>query len=265
MAKQRFKEEIARRYKYGNYSVQAYLFEENYLRYLTYDDVLNGTLEPEDASFMERVRSSRRSYLPIPCFDLIRDIKRDERLFISIEDGKIWELELELDERMSHIPSEIENLTNLNRLTLYIRYPSYNMFGEKFKADSIKNLIISCHAPDITIPDLLFYFPNLENLRILGHFGEPTVQFENSFNKLPNLKILFLDNVFLTRLPDTITNLKGLTDLTLKSTPLQNLPLSLIEGLKSLRYLYLANNKNLKISENDIKELEKKITINYFK
>ncbi|KKN63922.1 hypothetical protein LCGC14_0496950 [marine sediment metagenome] len=44
LAKQRFKEEIARRYKYGNYRVQAFLFEEGYLSYLT--DAETGMISP---------------------------------------------------------------------------------------------------------------------------------------------------------------------------------------------------------------------------
>ncbi len=267
IAKQRFKEEIARRYKHGNYVVQAYLFEEGYLSYLTSAEIFSGILSVEDGSFMEKVKyKSKRSYSPIPWFDLIRDIERSDRLFISVENGKIWELELEIDERLNQVPKEIENLTSLDRLTIYIRSFSNNIFREKFKAESVKNLIISCDVSGITIPDLIFYFPNLENLRIFGYFGEPVVEFEESFKKLISLKTIFLDHVILAKLPDTITNLKKLTKLTLKNTSLQVLPLPLIENLESLKKLYLAANKELKMSEKKIKELKKKITyFTYFK
>ncbi|MHA1987357.1 MAG: hypothetical protein ACW98D_12025 [Promethearchaeota archaeon] len=265
LAKQRFKEEIARRYKYGNYTVQAYLFEEGYLSYLTKAEILDGILSPEDASFMEKVIRSKK-YSPIPCFDLIRDIERNNRYFISIENGKIWELELELDDRLNHIPREIENLNNLNRLNLLIGDFSDNIFKEKFNARSVKNLVIDCQIEGIIIPDLLFYFPNLENLRIVGYSGAPIVQLVQSFKKLMNLKLISLEYVTLTRLPETLIYLKNLTDLSIRNTDLKNLPLSLIEGLESLDWLYLAGNRELLIPEKKVKELKKKIThFNYFK
>lgn len=254
-AKQRFKEEITRRYKYGSFNVQKYLFEEGYLKYLTDADILSGMLEVEDAIFMEKII---RKYSPIPCFDLIRDTRRNDQLFLSIEDGRIWELELEIDEKWTHVPMTIETLKKLNRVALYIRYPSYNIFGVKFKVESVKNLIITCFVPDITIPDLLSYFPNLENLRVFGHFEGSNAKFENSFKKLPNLKILQLNNISLAKLPATMSYLTNLTDLTLKNTMIRDLPLSLIE-LKSLKSLYIANNKNLKIPRSMIKKLEKKL------
>ena len=118
IARQRFKEEITRRYKYGNYSVQAFLFEEGYLSYLSNDDIISGILSPEDAIFMEKV-IRYKNYSLIPCFDLIRDLERGNRLFLSIEDGKIKELELEMGNELNVIPCEIENLTQLNELIIY--------------------------------------------------------------------------------------------------------------------------------------------------
>lgn len=266
LAKQIFKEEIARRYKYGSLAVQAYLFEEGYLSYLTDADILSGILSPKDASFMERFMNSKRNYSPIPWFDLIRDIERNDRLFFSVKAGKIWELELEIDERLNRVPGEIENLTSLDRLALYIRSFSNNIFREKFKVESVKNLVIDCHVSGITIPDLLFYFPNLEGLRIVGYFGAPIVQLAQSFKKLSNLKTISLEQVILTKLPETLINLKNLTSLSLRNTPLKNISLSLIEGLESINWLYLSGNHDLKMSENKIKELKKKIAnVNYFK
>ena len=165
---------------------------------------------------------------------------------------------MEIDEKWTHVPRTIETLKKLNRVALYIRYPSYNIFGVKFKAGSVKNLIITCFVPDITIPDLLSYFPNLENLRVFGHFEGSNAKFENSFTKLPNLKILQLNNISLAKLPATMSYLTNLTNLTLKNTMIRDLPLSLIE-LKSLKSLYVANNKNLKIPRCMIKKLEKKL------
>ena len=94
IAKQRFKEEIARRYKNGSYSVQAYLFEEGYLSFLSKEELLDGILSPSDAKFMEKVMKSRENYSLVPCFDLIRDLDRGNRFFFSIENGKIKGIKL---------------------------------------------------------------------------------------------------------------------------------------------------------------------------
>lgn len=262
-AKQRFKEEIARRYKYGSFNVQRYLFEEGYLKYLTDDDVLSGILAAEDALFMEKVLNVKEKYSPIPHIELMRKQQRDYLLY-SVKEGKIWDLELRIDERITHIPKNIENLTELKRLTLYIGYPSSNIFGEEFKARSVQTLRISCGLP-IVIPDLFWYFPNLDSLEIQGYFDKSIVNLEKSFYKLLNLKNLHLSNVIFEKFPDSIVNLKKLEDLRIDNSNLQNLPLDLTEKLESLESLYLSGNKKLTISKNIIEELKKKISFfSYF-
>ncbi len=119
LAKQKFKEEIAKRYKSGNYNVQAFLFNERYLRYLTNSEVLSGVLSTKDAIFMEKIKESRNCYSLIPCFDLIRDLVRNNELFMSVKNGKIIELEIELINKFTTIPKEIENLEGLERLFIY--------------------------------------------------------------------------------------------------------------------------------------------------
>lgn len=263
-AKHRFKEDIARRYKYGNFSVQRYLFEEGYLRYLTNEDILTGILAPQDALFMEKVLSGYRRYSPIPYIDLMRKMKR-EFLLYSVREGNIWDLELQLDGNLTSIPDGIENLTELNRLTLFISYPSPNFFGEEFKAPTVQTLRISCDVLNLVIPDLFWYFPNLERLEIQGYFDKSIVNFEKSFCRLPNLKTLYISDVIFEELPDTMGKLKNLESLRISSTNLQHFPLKIIDNLESLRYLYLSNNKQLTIPKNELKELRKKIrSFNYF-
>ena len=256
-AKQRFKEEIARRYKYGSFNVQRYLFEEGYLRYLTNEDILTGILAAEDALFMEKVLSTKEKYSPIPHIELMRKMQRDYLLY-SVKEGRILDLELRINDWMTHIPNSIENLTELNRLTLFIGYPSSNIFGEEFKANSVQTLRISCGV-SVVIPDLLYYFPNLESLEIQGYFDKPIINLEKSFCRLPNLKDIVLSDIIIGKLPDSITNLKNLEDLRIDNSDLKDLPMKLIDKLESLEFLYLSGNKKLTISKKEIKELEKKI------
>jgi hypothetical protein len=265
VAMQRFKEEIARRYKYGNYTIQAYLFEEGYLSYLSRDDILNGVLSLDEANFIEKVWNFRRNYFLIPRVDLIRDIQRENRIFISVENGNIKELELEIDRELSKIPKEIKDLKYLNWLTIYIRNSCENLYEESFTLKSVTDLVIGCSAFNISIPDLFFYFPNLVNLKIYGIHCRPDVKLENSFTNLNRLENLNLDHVRIKKLPDTITELKNLQSLTIRNTSLMSLPTSIFESIKSLKALNLIHNHELQISRQKIKELEKKAKIfNYF-
>jgi hypothetical protein len=260
LARQKFKEEIARRYKYGNYTVQAFLFEEGYTSYLSRDDILTGILTPEDAIFMEKVMRHKR-YSLIPCFDLRRDVEGSNRLFMSIKNGRIKELELE----MSFIPHEIEKLTHLNQLILYIIDHCDNLFREPFSSESIRVLKIDCYT-SIALPDSLYYFPNLMKLQIRGLEGsKPALSIEKSFIKMVDLEYLHLSCVNLVALPNTIVNLKKLKSLELVDLPIKEFSMSImetLEGMDSLEWLTLTG---IKLPENQVRELECKIShLNYW-
>ncbi len=255
MAENRFKEEIARRFKNGNKAVQIYLLEEEYIYYLTYDEMIGGILEVEDYFFLKRFVN----YLPIPRFDFIKEEKREDRIFFSLENGRIRELELYIDKNSRSVPREIETLKSLERLHIHIKKRSDNIFPEHFCAESVKYLRISCRIMGMTIPDFLFYFPNLKQLRITGILSRPVVKLKNSFKKLTNLETLELEHVNIEKLPDTIINLQKLWFLTLQNTLIQNLSVETIESLKSLslKSLNLYGNKKLEISQEIIKKWRK--------
>jgi len=263
VASNRFKEEIARRYKYGNYTVQAYLFDGGYLSYLSDNDILNGILSAEDAIFMEKI-IHRENYSLIPCFDLIRDLDRSNKLFFSIENGKLNEIEILLDEYFKSIPNEIKNLKYLYKLTLYITDECDNLFGDEFRVDSVMDFVISCDKYT-NIPDLFYYFPNLKYLRIHGYQCKPKLNIEKSLGYMKELVLLNIINVNILSIPDSVKNLKKLRWMKLINLPIEDLPISEIEKLQSLELLDISENYLLKISENQIKKLEKKIqTVNYF-
>ncbi len=256
VASYKFKEEIARRYKYGNFTVQEYLFEGGYLSYLSDNEILDGILSLEDAVFMEKI-IHRENYSLIPCFDLIRDLNRSNKLYFSIENGKLNEIEILLDEYLKYIPNEIKNLKYLNKLILYIRDECDNLFGDEFRVDSVKNLVIKCFK-HTNIPDLFCYFPNLKYLRIYGYQCKPNVDLEKSFLCMNNLFLLSLINVNLSKIPDSVKNLKKLRSLTLRNLPIESLPVSVIIKLPLLEQLDITGNHELKISESQKKELKKK-------
>ncbi len=261
IAKQRFKEEIARRYKNGSYSVQAYLFEEGYLSFLSKEELLDGILSPSDAEFMEKVMKSRENYSLIPCFDLIRDLDRGNRFFFSIENGKIKEVEVVINDFLQFIPHEIEDLEKIYRLDIIITGDSSNIFEKEFLCNSKLDLRIFCidDKANIYLPDFFFYFSNLEKLRIRGFNCHPTVELEESLLNIHGLNYLSLSNVRLDYLPNSIKNQKELYKLELRGLPIKKFPVSIILGLTSLKELDLRFNFNLNLSETIRNKLKKKI------
>ncbi len=260
-ATQKFKEEIARRYKYGNYTVQAFLFEEGYLKLLSFEEILSGILEPEDADFMANFVHLSERYSLIPVLDLLRDLPRDNKFFFSVKNGRIMELELILDNKINKIPSSMENLTGLYDLRIIITAES-ELFGESFSLQSVRNLNIFCHSY-ARIPDLLFYFPNVRDLYITGnHLIQPSIELEKSLSMLNNLENLKLSFLNLLIIPDSIKNLKKLKVLSLHNLPLKSLPIAIIKDLL-LEDLILVGNDNLQISEVVINNLKKRIRVTY--
>ncbi|HEC37802.1 hypothetical protein LCGC14_0835180 [marine sediment metagenome] len=263
LAKERFKEEIAIRYKYGNKAVQTFLYVEGYLDYLTYNEKFSGILAPEDAPFMEEILDSMRDYMLIPDLDLIIEDERGNGIFFCVKNGRIKELELDIENKLRQIPSQLEKLESLERLHLYIKSRSDNIFSEKFSAKSVKYLTISCNIMGTTIPDLFHYFPNLVRLKIVGFHSKPVIKFETSFTRLLHLESLYLVHVNIEKLPDTILNLEKLRVLILRDTSIRSLSVTIIESIKSLTTLKLQGNSKLELTLTEVKKLKKKI--NFFK
>jgi len=247
--------------------VREFLFEENYLSYLSNEDIINGILTPKNGIFMEKVISSGELYAIIPYFEKLRDIDPPKnKIFMSLDDGKIKEFEIVLNKHLNRIPREIENLTALRRLNIYIDV-SYtgNIFEEIFNIPSVIYLTIICDS-NVIIPDSFHYFPNLRYLRVRGSepFNKPTISFENSFKKLTNLEELYLYFVKLKNIPNSIINLKKLNHLSLSKTTLKTLPVSLMCSLRSLKIFELKFNFNLEIQKAEIEELEKKLILSIY-
>ncbi|KKN39527.1 hypothetical protein LCGC14_0742530 [marine sediment metagenome] len=261
LAKQRFAEEIARRYKNGNKTVRRFLFEEGYLSCLSNDDILNGILTLEEAIFMEKIMAFGEQYSIFPSFEKLKGVGSKNKTYLSVRDAKIRELEIVVNKDLNRIPREIENLNILYRLNIFIQEGyNGNLFGEEFCLPSLNYLTIFCDSTAI-IPDSFHYFPNLKYLYVRGFelLNKPTISFENSFAKLTKLEELHLHSVYLKRIPDSLLNLKKLERLSLSKTTLKTLPVSLICNLRSLRSFDLKYNSDLEIQKIEIEKLEKKI------
>jgi hypothetical protein len=260
----RFKEEIARRYKNGNWTVRAFLFDGNYTSYLSIDEIVNGMLIPKDAIFMEKLLETQIDYSLVPCFDLIRDLGREGKLFFSIEKSRIKEIEVIVGNALKFIPKEIENLTQLHTLIITVKGPCENLFEQmqKMELKSITNLKIYCYTP-ITIPDSLYCFPNLESLIVRGVGCKPQISLEKSFLKTIKLSHLHLEDLIIDFLPYTIENLNKLEYLSLIDLSLKDLPIKTLKKLP-IEVLDLNRNLNLNLNDSQIRELKKKIKVNYW-
>ena len=259
-AKQKFREEISRRYKYGNETVRKFLTEEGHLSCLTNKEILSGILSPEEAIFMERIMESGEQYEITSSFQKLKGMDSRGKTYFSMRDGKIVELEIVINDYLDRIPREIELLDNLRTLNISMqeRY-DVNLFEEDFGLPSLNYLTIFCFS-STTIPDSFHFFPNLKHLYIRGLelFDRPTLSFENSFTKLPKLEELSLHLVKIEKIPDTIINLKRLKLLSLTKTTLKTLPISLICSLRFLKWLDLKYNDDLEIPPIEIGKLKKK-------
>ena len=197
-AKQRFAEEIIRRYKYGNKAVRSFLIEEGYLSGSSSEDIIDGILIPREAAFLEKIMEFGDLYEIVPYFSKMAGI-RHNKSYLSLNDGKIRELEIIIGEDLNRIPREIENLSNLNALYISVTKLYYgNLFEEEFSLPSLKRLVIDWDSTE-DIPDSFYYFPNLRCLRIKGPHEsliKPYIYFEKSgmkLSKLKELELYFLD------------------------------------------------------------------------
>ncbi len=259
-AKQKFREEISRRYEYGNETVRRFLTEEGHLSCLTNEEILSGILSPEEAIFMKKIMEYGEQYAITSSFEKLKGMDPRGKTYFSMKDAKIVELEIVINDYLDRIPREIELLDNLRTLNISMqeRY-DVNLFEEEFCLPSLKYLTIACYSPSI-IPDSFHYFPNLKSLYIRGfkNFERPTLSLENSFAELPKLERLNLWFVKLEKIPDSITKLKKLKGLSLIKTTLKTLPVSLICNLRFLRTLDLKYNDRLQISSTEFEKLKKK-------
>jgi len=189
-AKQKLAEEVVRRYKCGNAAVRSFLFEEGYISRLSNENIINGILIPEEAVFIEKMIELGERYEIVPYFAKMKGIFR-HRSYLSLEDGKINELEMIIGGYLNWIPREIENLSNLRALYITVSKLHYgNLFEEEFSVPSLKRLVINWNSTE-DIPDSFYYFPNLGYLRIKGRIESkimPSIYFEKSFTKLANLR-----------------------------------------------------------------------------
>lgn len=262
-----YKEEIAKKLRYGSYNNQRFLFSGKYMNELSHQELINGVLCAEEANVMLDISDvTKCSYKMIPSFD--EEIFRHghHNNFFSAKGGHIIELELNLSS-IAKIPSNIQNLSKLK--TLHIRIFNNNDYPLNFPIDvelnSITDLKLFLYGP-VEIADNFESLPNLQFIDIIGMNHEKRdSMFEKAANSLcllKNITSLRIQNVELKEIPASIKNLSLLTSLEIINTGLVSVPVSLFE-LKYIQNIDLSYNP-LKVTP-EIKALERKFSQKIYK
>ena len=229
-----YKEEIAKRLRYGSYNNQRFLFSGKYIDVLSSQELINGVLCPEEASVLLDISDITNClYRMIPSFDEEDFRHGHHNIYFSARDGHIIELELKLD-GMTQIPKEIQYLQKLRTLHIILYNNSSHLLKFKFNMGlySITDLKLFLYGP-IEISDDFESLSNLELLDIIGM--DPTKRSSNfervpdSFCLLKNITSLRIQNIELKEIPTSINNLIFLTSLEIINTGLVSVPISLFE------------------------------------
>lgn len=257
-AKRVFKEEIAKRLKFGSYWTQKFLFIEGYVSYLTQEELINSVLVPIEANtIMEISKLTCQDYMLITSFDDDEFRHRSGyNLYFSVKNGHVIELELVINKPHAYIPKVVKKFKELHTLYIYIGLTDEKIPDFNVKLKSLKNLKIISQG-NVTLPDVFDNFPNLVNLLIRDDFNGLT-SFESipeTIGSLSNLSRLEINKISLKSLPSSIGNLKMLDWLIIKETGLESLPTSIYD-LEYIDHIVLEGNPLKTTSE--IKNLEKK-------
>ncbi len=253
VSKKVFKEEILKRLRMKNYNVKEFLILNNYLDYLSTEDLIIGLLAPKEANILLEISQSNPcGYTLISDFEELREIPRKDRYYFINQGENIVGIELLLNDNKQEILKKTLRFKKLVQLRLLIES---DILDVNFKFETVNELeIISLKK--LRILDKFEKFPNLNILNIQGNTNIIIENNLDSIKSLKDLETLKLTNVELKEIPLSIKELVKLKSLSINGTNLRKLPKFLID-LPKLEAIFLQNNPYLKID----KKIEKKINI----
>ncbi len=244
VAQKKFKEEIGERYFSGVRSVQTYLEEEGYLKYLNKDEI---------RSFIHSGADVIDELETIIGIDLELTTLPENFTHALIKNGEIAGVDLShLD--LEELPDCILGLRHLeilnlvgNKLTEISEWIGELKSLKKLIAvnnkikkipESIGNLL-SLEFLDLAVNELEMLpesVGNLLNLKELSLYDNKIKILPDSIGNLKSLERLFVGENLLNNVPETIGNLNRLQSLNLGSNPIKSLPVTICE-LPSLKIL----------------------------
>lgn len=228
LAKQVFKTEIIQRYKSGHKTTMKFLEIEGFLKFLSFDEVMDLILIQKDfISLMDLLDQLNTLGYNLTMEELL--------LRVEIENRRVIEIDFH-EHQLEYFPRAILQFDALKVLNL-----SSNNIKELpnkfFKLKYLRELILGNNKLRF-IPNSICQLRYLEELWI----GNNKLScLPKELGQLTNLKSLILSHNRLRCLPDSMSHLKSLKDLGLNSNKLTNLPESL-SNLNSLESLFLGDN-----------------------
>lgn len=197
IAKNVFKEEIAKRFESGHKSVMTFLLKEGYIDYLTDDEI--ESISPINIKILSL---SGLNLETIPGW--VRKLKFLEELYL-------------IDNLLAHLPEWMTELNQLKKLDLSINFfrDLPNWIGQ---LKDLKKLSLSSN-PFENIPQS---WQNLVQLEILELANSNLKELPIWFGNLTNLKEINLKNTLINHLPPSMKNLARLELLILEGVKFIN-------------------------------------------
>ncbi len=193
--------------------------------------------------------SKKYKYVEYIDKDEYRLYRKNNFLYFSIEDKKILELEVETDYQKNSLLEYVDKLSSLKSLKIFINNTKKSIIDINLHLNSLKYL--SLYTEGISRIKLsLENLPNLYSLIIIGD-SKGNTEFLNidSINNAKSLERLEIISTPISKIPDFISSLSNLKDLVLRSCGLREFD-DLIFEIKTLEWLDLRGNKDLRISKN---------------
>jgi len=265
IAKNVFKEEIAKRISSGNETVIEFLINERYIDFLEREQYLLSLLKPIEAETLIKLEKFTdqqftqigvRKYFDNGIKEYIypQFMARDKSISALLV---YW-----YDRPPKPLPEWIGNLKNLEIFHYFgSNIPSLPKNFSKLK--SLKELAIDSeilnkvpesitrlyHLEDLSIRSPVLEtipenFGNLINLKILS-IGSMLTVLPDTIIKLEKLEYLYLNNNRLSKLPEFLSSFESIKELNIKNNFIENIP----ESIRELRNLEVLNIKKNKIEE----------------
>ena len=231
----KFKEEIIRRLQSGESTVINYLLEEDYIQYLSKEELYFSILEFKEADALIRLeQSAHRDYGLVESFLNLQSIDSAYDELFVVRNGSIEALQVYLENPNIHFFQEIfSEFMNLEILYIYINQFLDYLPEPRDRIESLKELRIIAYG-ETTLPNFFNKFPHLERLYIHGgYFKSPP----ETLSSLKGLKLLHIDKTSIKYLPESISNLSSLENLKLNCS-LWDFPVA-ITRLKKIKNLEL--------------------------
>jgi len=215
-AKKRFAEEIVKRFRSGVRTIQDFLLEEEYLEYLTKEEL--GVLLGEEAPLYFRLQSQMSEYLDI-CVNHLNSLNG-----ILWRDDKIVELRLN-DKTLTTIPEVVREFTHLEQIEIGTHHIT-EIPPWIFTMDSLRTLKLSYNHIGGAIH--IDGVPYLEELSLMDNKKIEEFTLRNA----PHLKKLNLSGNQLRKIE--LEKVPYLVDLSVSRNHLNGIDLRQVPNLKKL-------------------------------